>query len=80
MQGLDVEKYRPYVDGFDLSQEQQDELLKAMWSMLETFVDRSFEEDPVQHLLGTASDSDGKSRNDEVDSDEKWIDKREPRQ
>ena len=28
MQGLDVEKYRPYVDDFDLSYEEKDKLLK----------------------------------------------------
>ena len=68
MQGLDVEKYRPYVDGFDLSYEEKDKLLEAIWSLLETFVDRSFTEHPVQHLLGTDSDSNGKSRNNGVDS------------
>lgn len=68
MKGLDVQKYRSYVDDFDLSSEEKDKLLEAVWSMLGTFVDRSFDEDPVQHLLGTDSDSNRKSRNNGVDS------------
>lgn len=67
MQGFDVEKYRPYVDGFDLSEEQQDELLRAVWSVLEAFVDQAFEEDPVHHLLAE-NDSHGKSSGNGLDS------------
>ena len=74
MQGLDVEKYRPYVDDFDLSEEQKDELLKAVWSMLETFVDRSFDEDPVHHLLAE-DDSAGKSSANSIDSECRWTKK-----
>jgi len=68
MKGLDVQKYRSYVDGFDLSKEEKDKLLEAIWSLLETFVDRSFDEDPVQYLLGTDADSNRKSRKNVVDS------------
>lgn len=68
MQGLDVDKYRPYVDHFDLSEEQKDELLEAIWSLMESFVDRSFGEDPVQQVLGETPDSTGLPRDDEVDS------------
>jgi len=68
MKGLDVQKYRSYVDGFDLSNEEKDKLLEAIWLLLETFVDRSFDEDPVQYLLGRDAESNRKSRKNVVDS------------
>lgn len=39
---LDFEKYRHHVDGFDLSEEQKEELLLTVWRLVENVVDRSF--------------------------------------
>lgn len=46
---LDVEKYRPYVAGFDLSPEEQAELIRSVWLVLESFVDQAFGQHPNQH-------------------------------
>lgn len=45
---LDLEKYRPYVDHFDLSDAQKAELIQTVWSMMESFVDQAFGTHPVQ--------------------------------
>jgi hypothetical protein len=38
----DLEKYRPYVDGFDLTEAQKVELIHTLWAIMESFVDRAF--------------------------------------
>ena len=45
---LDISKYRKYIDGFDLKEEQKVELLKTVWSIMESFVDKAFGMHPVQ--------------------------------
>ena len=45
---LDISKYRKYVDDFDLKEEQKVELLKTVWSIMESFVDKAFGKHPVQ--------------------------------
>lgn len=44
----DINKYRKYVDDFDLTEEQKKELLKTVWSIMEDFVDKAFGRHPVQ--------------------------------
>ncbi len=45
---LDIEKYRKYVEGFDLTEEQKTELIKSVWTIMESFVDRAFGLHPAQ--------------------------------
>ncbi|MEJ0017574.1 MAG: hypothetical protein WDN25_13610 [Acetobacteraceae bacterium] len=42
MAELDVEKYRPYVEAFDLSEAQKVELLTTLWSIMRSFVEMGF--------------------------------------
>ena len=46
---LDIEKYRHYVAEFDLSPEEQAELIRNVWAVLESFVDHAYERHPHQH-------------------------------
>lgn len=46
---LDVERYRHYLAGFDLSPEEQAELIRNVWAVLESFVDQSYGRHPNQH-------------------------------
>lgn len=46
---LDIEKYRHYVAGFDLSPEEQAELIRTVWMVLESFVDQAYGRHPHQH-------------------------------
>ncbi|MCA9464102.1 MAG: hypothetical protein KC643_01425 [Nitrospira sp.] len=45
---LDIEKYRHYVAGYDLSEEEQTELIQNVWTILESFVDQAFGQHPHQ--------------------------------
>ncbi len=47
-----IEKYRTHLDGLDMTQTQQTEMLLALWSILENVVDRALGDDPVQHIMG----------------------------
>lgn len=46
---LDIERYRHYVAGFDLSAEEQAELIRNVWMVLESFVDQAYGRHPHQH-------------------------------
>lgn len=46
---LDIEKYRHYIAGFDLSPEEQAELIGNVWAILESFVDEAYGQHPHQH-------------------------------
>ena len=48
--GPKYEKYRPLLSNLDLSEEQKDDLLRTMWSITQSCIDRSFGEDPVQQV------------------------------
>ena len=45
---VDIEKFRHYVAGYDLSEEEQTELIRNVWAILESFVDHSFDRHPLQ--------------------------------
>ena len=42
----DIEKYRPYFDEYDLSEEEKEEYIRTLWRFMERFVDQAF--DPEQ--------------------------------
>lgn len=44
----DLEKYRRHVAHFDLPEEEKTELLRTIWQIMQSFVDRAFGEDSVQ--------------------------------
>ena len=45
---LDVEKYRHYLAGYQISEAEKTELIKSVWSILEGFVDQAFGQHPIQ--------------------------------
>lgn len=46
---LDIEKYRHYIAEFDLSPDEQAELIRNVWAVLESFVDQAYGRHPHQH-------------------------------
>lgn len=48
---LDTEKYREYVDEFEIPEESKIELLQTLWWIMAAFVDLGFGVDSVQRLL-----------------------------
>lgn len=60
---VNIEKYRKYVDRFDLSEARKIELIHTVWAIIESFVDRAFGLHPVQQARkslpspGTKNDS-----------------------
>ena len=48
---FDVEDYKPYLDGFDLTDEQAEELLHTLWQIMSRFVELGFGVDSVQILF-----------------------------
>lgn len=58
---IDLEKYRRHVAHLDMPEERKTELLRAIWNIMQNFVDRAFGDDPVQQALGRAG---GKSEVD----------------
>ena len=44
----DIEKYRRFVDHYDLTEAQKVELIHSVWAIMESFVDRAFGLDSVQ--------------------------------
>ena len=46
----DPDKYREHLDELELSEQEQDELLKTLWSIMAGFVDMGFGVDSIQFL------------------------------
>ena len=49
---VDVERYQSYLDGMDVSDERKEEFLRAMFSIVMTFVDLGFSVHPLQEVCG----------------------------
>lgn len=48
---LDVNKYLPYVEDFDMSEEKKAEFLHTLWSIMSAFVDLGWGVDSVQNFI-----------------------------
>lgn len=44
----DLEKYRPFMDGFTVTDEEKDEVTLALWRVAQHFIDKSLGLSPVQ--------------------------------
>ncbi len=55
MSDLDLSRYRRHVDHLDLPDEKKDEMLRVLWTIAQSFVDRAFGLDPVQQVSGSLS-------------------------
>lgn len=54
---LDLNKYRPYLDGFDLTDDQKTAMIEALWSIAEAVTDLAYGIHSTQ-LIQTANDND----------------------
>ncbi len=54
----DIEKYRKYVDQFDISEEAKIGLIHSVWNIMANRVDCAFGDDPVQHCLAQKAKTD----------------------
>lgn len=66
---LDLDKYRPLMDGCDLSEAQKDELIHTLWTILEAFADEAFGLHPAQQIPASLMADDSTPRIDGVDLD-----------
>ncbi len=67
---LDVEKYRHYLAGYEMSEEDKTELIQSVWAILEGFVDHAFGQHPIQQCGRTLEHSDLQSRSESLESAE----------
>ena len=65
---LDINKYRKYVDDYDLTEEQKSEMLNSIWSIMESFVDKAFGLHPVQQCQKDFPENDLQSPAEIVES------------
>ena len=72
---LDPDRYREHLKEFELTKDQQDELLAALWHIMRTFVDIGFGLESVQLFSGA---SDDKASRNALDSSEKEAEHDEP--
>ncbi|MDI4666633.1 hypothetical protein K9U40_20240 [Xanthobacter autotrophicus] len=54
---LDTNKYWPYLDGFDLTDDQKDAMIEALWSIAEAVADLAYGIHSTQ-LIEVANDND----------------------
>jgi len=57
---LDLDKYRPYLDGFDLTEDQKTAMIEALWSIAEAVTDLAYGVQSSQ-LIQAANDNDSSS-------------------
>ena len=69
----DLEKYRRYVDRFDLTEAQKAELIHTVWSIMESFVDRAFGIDSVQQIRPSLAKDDPKRMGNRLDSEQRLL-------
>ncbi|MFA5581623.1 MAG: hypothetical protein WDA25_06685 [Paracoccaceae bacterium] len=65
---VDVERYQAYLDDPGLSNEQKQEFLHALWSIIVTFVDLGFGVHPVQEVCGKDAQNGSDSIKQEFDA------------
>tara|TARA_R110000850_G_scaffold79358_8_gene171153 strand:- start:99 stop:407 length:309 start_codon:yes stop_codon:yes gene_type:complete len=70
---VDVAKYQEYLDGSDLTPEQKEEFLNAVWSIVVTFVELGYGVHPLQEACGkdsAAPDQGAKEARNRLNSDD----------
>lgn len=66
---LNVEKYREYVDDFDISEERKIELLQTLWKITHTFVLLGFGVDDVKRCIPALAEFSFDEESDEVEEE-----------
>ncbi len=54
---VDIERYAPYLEDADITDEQKRELIEALWSIMISFVDLGFGIEPVQQVVSEILDA-----------------------
>lgn len=73
---IDVARYQEYLDGSDLTPEQKEDFLRAVWSVVVTFVELGFGVHPLQEISGKdgeTGDQHPKAAFDQVKSKDQRI-------
>ena len=66
---IDTVKYQKYLDDPSLSEEQKEEIIMALWSIITAFVDLGFGVHPAQEACGKAAEKlDGQAKEDSNES------------
>lgn len=66
---IDTAKYQQYLDDPSLSEEQKEEIIMALWSIITSFVDLGFGVHPAQEACGKAAEKlDGQAKEDSNES------------
>lgn len=63
---LDVDKYRPYLDGYDLTEDQKIAMIEALWSIAEAVSDLAYGVHGSQ-LVEVANDNDSSNDSNVVE-------------
>lgn len=50
-EGLEPDRYRHYLDTFDLTRQQEDELMRVLWDIASRFVEWGFGTDVIHHVF-----------------------------
>ncbi|WP_306120922.1 MULTISPECIES: hypothetical protein [unclassified Roseitalea] len=61
---VDFKKYQHWLDKSDLNEDQKQEFLEAIWSVVVSFVDLGFEVHPLQEACGQKSQSGNETPSD----------------
>jgi len=59
----EYDEYRPYLKRFDLTDEEKDEFILALWTMLEGVADRAFGIHPYQQVVDNYQSKDSANSN-----------------
>ena len=59
----EYDEYRPYLKRFDLTDEEKDEFILALWTMLEGVADRAFGIHPYQQVVDNHPSKDSADSN-----------------
>ncbi len=65
---VDVQKYQDLLDGSGLTDEQKQQVLEALWSLIMNFVELGFEVHPLQEVCGQDDAEDTEHAKDAFDA------------
>lgn len=63
-----METYLPFLDGYQMSREEKEDLIRTVWSFLESYADQAFGLHPAQQIGGYSEDFNLRSQAEFLDS------------
>lgn len=64
---LNVQKYLPYLDEFEMSEEKKVEFLQTLWSIMTAFVDLGWGVDSIQNFIPAMKEISSEAESNEVE-------------